>query len=132
MGGLMERGMSWLAAKQRKYCGVPAVYVRMNRDGGEASRHAVTVVPARPAASGDLTVEPIRVNADEFDFLITAADLPFDPRAEDRILVTRAGKTDAHAVLPRGDSPSWRWSDPQRTIRRIHTRLVDSMPEGEG
>ncbi len=131
MTDLMERGMAWLARQQRRHCGVPAMYVRTARDGGEASRRAVTAVLARPGAAGDLTVDPVRLDADEADFLVTATDLPFDPRADDRIEVARGGRTDAYAVLPRGDAPPWRWSDPQRTIRRIHTRFIESMPEGE-
>ena len=101
--------MSWLALKQRRHL----------------------AVLGRTEATGEASVDSVRVDAEGVDFLIAAADLAFgrqevEPRADDRVYLMRDGRTLVYEVLPQsGGSPPWRWSDPQRTIRRIAAKLID-------
>ncbi len=136
MNDLMARGMVWMRAQQRRCATVPAMYERADRGGGEPRLIAVRAVLGRPGAVGDKSVEPVRIDANDLDFLISAADLsldgePIEPRPDDRLLVTLNGRACVYEVLPGGEGPPWRWSDPQRTVRRVHARLVDEAPSPE-
>ncbi len=64
------------------------------------------------------------------DYLIPAASLNFgsgavEPAEGDTITEVDplSGHTYTFAVLPMGAEPAWRWSDPQRSTYRIHTKL---------
>ncbi|MCL2001330.1 MAG: hypothetical protein FWG74_07845, partial [Planctomycetes bacterium] len=91
----------------------------------------VMAVLGRLEATGEASVGPVRVDAEAIDFLIVAAELVFgnrevEPRSDDRVYLSRDGRTLVYEVMPRNSgNPPWRWSDPQRTIRRISVKLVD-------
>jgi len=62
------------------------------------------------------------VGAHSVDYLISAADLPFEPEVGDRI---ESGDS-RYEVMPLGDDiKGWRWSDSGHATYRIHTRLTD-------
>ena len=129
---MMSRGMAWLARMGQRHAGVPVVYERPAGEGRcRARRVAVLAVLGRAEATGEASVAPVRVDAEGIDFLVTAADLVFgrrevEPRSDDRVYVKRGGRTLVYEVMPRvpGETP-WRWSDPQRTIKRISAKLVE-------
>ena len=52
------------------------------------------------------------------DFIVPAAELAVEPEPGD--IVNEDGRE--YEVLSPGGEPCWRWSDPQRTARRIHTK----------
>jgi hypothetical protein len=61
------------------------------------------------------------------DFLILAADLTLgDPQPGDRIVVDDV----AYEVEPIASEGHWRWSDPRRTIMRIHAKQVGVDEDG--
>ncbi len=134
-GDLMERGMAWLARMQRRHFAVPVTYERpsgAHGESGEAIRIDCPAVLGQPGATGEESVAAIRIDADELDFLIAAADLVhcgrwLEPKPDDRIVFTRHGVTRVYEVLPRGGGPPWRWSDPQKTIARIHAKLSEEI-----
>lgn len=137
MPDLMERAMAWLARMQRRHFAVPVVYERRPRDRGRTRSIPCLAVLGRPGATGEESVAAIRIDADELDFLIAAAELAlrgrrFAPRTDDRIVLTRNGARCVYEVLPRGDGPPWRWSDPQKTIRRIHGKLSEETVDVAG
>ena len=131
MAGMMARGMAWLARMEQRHAAVPVVYERPGVEGRRAKRVAVMAVHGRAEATGEASVDSVRVDAEGVDFLIAAADLAFgrhevEPRADDRVYLKRGGRTLVYEVLPQtGGTPPWRWSDPQRTIRRIGAKLVN-------
>lgn len=69
-----------------------------------------------------------RFRISEREFFLTVADMVAagldEPRYGDRI--QRAGETDVYEVLDPQTigEPAWRFSDNERTIYRIHTKLV--------
>ena len=142
MADLITRGMRWLSRWQRRQLAVPVVYERAASPDVEAFMVSVPAVLGRVGATSDETVEPMRLDADDLDFLIAAADLcaggaPIEPCADDRLYCSRDGTTHVYEVLPRGNASRsgekpWRWSDPQQTIRRIHARHVDDYPTPGG
>jgi hypothetical protein len=63
------------------------------------------------------------------DYLVVAADLVFggevvEPRRGDRIVEVIAGVDVTFEVVDPFGEPAWRWSDPGRTVYRIHTKEV--------
>ncbi|MEX2388784.1 MAG: hypothetical protein WD534_12975 [Phycisphaeraceae bacterium] len=64
------------------------------------------------------------------DYLIRAEDLQLDgeatlPKRGDVIRETDHGTTHVHEVMaPDSREPNWRYSDPQRTTLRIHTKQI--------
>ena len=130
--GLMDRGMTWLTLVQKRHLAIPVMYERPAGEGRtRARRVSVLAVLGRAEATGEDSIAPVRVDAEGIDFLIAAADLTFgrqevEPRADDRVYLMRGGKTLVYEVMPRvSGEPPWRWSDPQRTIRRVSAKLVD-------
>lgn len=133
MTDLMMRGMRWLSRLQRRCLAVPVVYERAAPDGGKSLLLSIPAVMGGAGATRDISVAPMGLDADDVDFMISDADLrtagnPVEPRADDRVYCSRDGVTHVYEVLPRGNEKPWRWSDPQRTIRRIHTRHIDDYP----
>lgn len=55
------------------------------------------------------------------DFLVSAADLPFQPERGDVISFDNA----EYEVLAPDNEAVWRWSSGQKIIRRIHTKEVE-------
>ena len=63
------------------------------------------------------------------DFIILATNLMLSgamvtPQRGDRISDTQGSQTFVYEVTGPGHEPCWRWSDPYRTSRRIHTKQV--------
>ena len=54
------------------------------------------------------------------DFIVPAEQLATEPEPGD--IVNEDGRE--YEVLSPGGEPCWRWSDPQRTARRIHTKQI--------
>ena len=130
---LMSRGVAWLSKTLRHCAGVPVLYERPATDGRRRARRVVVMaVLGRAEATGEASVEPVRLDAEAVDFLVATADLVFgrqmvEPRTDDRVYLERDGRTLVYEVLPpSGGNPPWRWSDPQRTIRRIHAKLTEA------
>jgi hypothetical protein len=129
---MLARGMAWLSRAVRLHAAIPVLYERpADGERKRARRVTVMAVLGRPEGVGEASIEPVRVDAEAVDFLISAADLVFgrqavEPKPDDRVYLKRDGRTLIYEILPRtGGSPPWRWSDPQRTIRRIHAKLID-------
>ena len=58
------------------------------------------------------------VRTESRDFIVTAEQLDIEPQAGDEIVY----QGDVYEVLAPNGEPVWRWSDPQQTALRIHTK----------
>jgi len=59
------------------------------------------------------------------EYLVAAADLPFEPDRGDRIRETHGSNVLVYEVMgPGGSEPDWRFSDPSHSTIRIHTAHV--------
>lgn len=71
-----------------------------------------------------------RIEWGERDYLIPASaydfgDGPVEPAEHDTIAETVNGTACIFRVLPpQSGEPAWRWSDPERTILRVHVKQV--------
>lgn len=114
MADRLQRGASWLAGKLQDVAAQTVTY----------SRGATSV--SVPATLGStllkLGIETggVRIERTDKDFMIAAADLGLTPQAKDRIQLS----SQVYEVRSIGNEPAWRWSDPHRTILRIHTKLI--------
>jgi hypothetical protein len=64
------------------------------------------------------------------DYLIPAAELPGEPARGDRV-TERIGEwlVTFECMVPSLEGePAWRWSDPARTVYRVHTKEVSRRP----
>ncbi len=74
----------------------------------------------------------VRLEWTDLDFIIVAADLHFEdgilltPKRRDLVYTTVADTVQAYEVMPFGNDPPWRWSDPYNLMYRIHTKHVDT------
>lgn len=74
----------------------------------------------------------IRMEWTDLDFIIPASQLHFSdgilitPTRGDFIYTTVAGQVQVYEVLPFGNDPPWRWSDPFTLMYRIHTKHIDT------
>jgi hypothetical protein len=122
----MDRGRSLLARGLKGAAGVSVVYAR-GADSVTLSGDTAVWVGNTLFRLGEF--DGLRVMWGERDYLIAAADLVLDgtavePRENDRVAETVNGTAMVFDVLPPPGEPSWRWSDPGRTIYRVHVKRV--------
>ena len=114
MGDLLRQGSLWLEQMRTAHCSSPVTYVR----GAEAHQVNATFGRKEYEVRDDYG---LTVGAQVTDFLILAADFPFDePKSGDRI--TADGRV--YEVLNLAGEGHWLWSDPYRTTMRIHAKEV--------
>jgi hypothetical protein len=120
---LLEFGSRWLDAQRHTHLTREIMY----RRGIHSVTLRATVGRTQFELSDGLgTVLETQVR----DYLIRAQDLvlngrPTLPERGDRIEEAQDQLTFIYEVLPLGDEPAWRYSDPYRQTFRIHTRQVD-------
>lgn len=115
MGDLLRQGSQWLEQQRLAHCSSPVTYVR-----GEARIEAQATF-----GRTEYEVEDdygLRVAAHATDFLIAAADLAAlgEPEPGDRVEADGA----VHEVMALAGIGHWRWSDPFRTVMRIHAKEI--------
>jgi hypothetical protein len=110
---MLEKGLAWLAGKQKKHVSQKVRYFR-----------GTTCYPV-DATLGQTKLDiddgsGVRVTAHSTDFLIRAADLPVMPDVGDRVIFN-GGEYEVLELTPTG---CWCWSDPYAITRRIHTKQI--------
>jgi hypothetical protein len=125
MADLLGSGAAWLEAQRQRHLTRP---IRYRRGGLEITAPATVgrTLFAYAGAGGVLE------RVESRDYLIAVSDLPGlgAPQRGDRILEERDGLQHTAEVLAPGREPPWRWSDPNRTCYRIHTKhlLTETIP----
>lgn len=120
---LMSRGMSMLKSQLQSAAGVSVTYTR------GAYSVSLTAVVGRTVFASNLQ-GAARIEFGDRDYLIEAADLilnsaTVEPVKGDRITEVVNGATMVfEAMIPSTGEPCWRYSDPARTILRIHCKRV--------
>jgi len=117
MTDLLAKGSEWLEAERTKHMTRSVTYQR----GTESVALAATVGQTIFRIDNGYGVQK---HYESRDYLVLAADLPFLPKAGDRIRETDGGKVFVYEVMAPGNEPAWRYSDPYRKTLRIHTKLV--------
>lgn len=120
----IKSAVEWLGAQRKAHGSKGIVYVR------GANRLSLRVTIGMTAfrqqdQNGVLIVERTR------DYFVEAADLVLGgsavvPARGDHIEETEGATVYIHEVLAPGGEPCWRWSGPDRTTYRIHTKEIDT------
>lgn len=113
MSDLLRDGAAWLAQMRTTHCASPVEYRRAPD---------VYVVNATYGRTAYEVVDEsgLTVGAQVVDFLILASELTLEPTPGDVI----AADGRRYEVVSLGGEGCWRWSDPYRLTRRIHTKDV--------
>jgi hypothetical protein len=131
MTDLLAKGADWLTRKRQEHLARPVTYQRPV-DGGDQTVELNATVgqtvfrldDSYPSGAGG------GVRVVSRDYLVQASDLVLDgqtvlPQRGDVIIEIAGDKSYVHEVMAPGGEPEWRYSDPQRTSLRIHTKQVN-------
>lgn len=117
---MLDKGNQWLADKLIQHASREVVYRRGEESVTVAAVVGRTLLQLNDEYSG------IRMEHTDRDYLIRAADLVIDgvvvtPDEGDIIEDARDGN---YQLMTIPGEPSWRWSDPNQHMLRIHTKKV--------
>ena len=123
MPDLLRLGQQWLASKLKSHASSTVVYVR------GANQVSVSATIGRTLMKLDDGYGGIRMQWTDRDFLIAPLDLiiaglAITSEPGDTILETVGTKVYTYEVNAPGGEPAWRWSDPHRSLYRIHTKEI--------
>lgn len=126
MTTLFERAADMLNRRMKETQGVSVTYSRASTGDSVA----ITAWVGRSQDAADAEGQGLRVEYGDRDYLIEAADLVLggaatEPAGADRITETVNGVATVFEVMPLNTGAAgWRWSDPARTVYRVHTKRV--------
>lgn len=115
MQDMIAIGETWFRSQRREHL---AVEVSYQPSVGLARTVRATVVVGR-WESIDSAGQMLRTETQ--DFFVDTTDLAQDPKKGDRIV---AGDVTYEVMIPPGAEHHWRWSDRNKTLRRIHTMVT--------
>lgn len=123
MPNLISRGMEFLARSLGQAAGVEVTYAR------SAASVTLTAWVGRTVFARTQSEPGPSVIFGERDYLIPVADLvlagsPAVPARGDRVTETIDGQAVTFEVAPVEGEPAWRYSDPARTLYRVHCKRV--------
>ena len=107
--------MAWLGAALSRYASAEVVYE--NASGS----FAVKAVIGQSAFETESEFGQV-VRIETIDFILPPDALSGPPRRGDTITY----KGSRYEVIQPSGEPEWRWTDPQRTAMRIHTKRSNS------
>ena len=116
MQDLIAIGETWFGSQRREHL---ATEVSYQPTIGTTRTVRATVVVGR-WESIDSAGQMLRT--DTQDFFVDTTDLAQDPKKGDKIV---AGGFTYEVMVPPGAEHHWRWSDRNKTLRRIHTMVTD-------
>ena len=109
---MLAKGLRWMADKQAAHASVEIEY----RHGNETYKIAAWLGHTKVETTDEAG---FRIASHVTDFLIRSQDLPITPTPGDEILMNDS----RYEVLELPGSDScWSWSDPFKTVYRIHVR----------
>jgi len=122
MADMLQSAAEWLGRMFQQHASQPVVY----RYDGQAIEVTATIgrtVHEVTDAYG------ITAQVETRDYLIPAEQLEITPQAGNQIRETLADRVEVYEVMhPVAGKEPWRWSDPHRIMRRIHTSHVATEP----
>jgi hypothetical protein len=127
MPNVLKDGLAYQTTVLKAVASEPVTYAR----GYDSV--PVRAIFGRKLLKLDDNMGGLRVEWTDMDFLIPAdADFTFgagliEPARGDIVWISVGSGYEAFEVLPFGrNEPAWRWSDPHRSMYRIHTKHIDT------
>ena len=109
---MLANGLRWLANKQKAHASVSIEYRHKNQSLNINAWLGQTRIDTTNEAEINITTHVT-------DVLIRAVDLPFEPALGDEIMMNGCRY---EALELSHQEKCWRWSDPFKTVYRIHVR----------
>lgn len=124
MADLLQAGLAWLGSQLKQHASRTVTYVRGN------DSVPVQATPAKTEFE-QADTHGFKIDSEIRDFLIAAADLVLNgvvvlPERGDLIQDTDSTTVHVFEVVPIGNEPPYRYSDPYRLMLRIHVREIDT------
>jgi hypothetical protein len=116
MQDVIAAGETWFQSQRREHLSTEVSY---QPTIGTTRTVRATVVIGR-WESIDAAGQMLRTETQ--DFFVDTTDLAQDPKKGDRIV---AGGFTYEVMIPPGAEHHWRWSDRNKTLRRIHTMVTE-------
>lgn len=123
MPTLMQRGATFLASRLQTAGGRSVSYRRGNGEPVTLTGTPKQITYEVAQADGALT------QVEAWDWLVTAADLGFDPMGGDQIEETINGVVKTYTVRTIGNKPCFEWSDTAGILWVIHSEITDTEEE---
>lgn len=123
MPDLLKQGAAWLNDQRHQHLTRTVVY----RRGTSSVDVQATIGSTAFRIDDDTGASIVSISR---DYLVRTTDLVLDgspalPRRGDQIEDDDGqGQTHVHEVMAPGGEPEWRYSDPQRSTLRIHTKEI--------
>lgn len=117
---LMTRGATWLASRLKTAGGRTVTYRRANGDPVSLTATPKLLTYNVLSADGGLVTQ-----VESWDWIITAADLGFDPIAGDQIEETINDVVKTYTTRTLGDKPCFEWADTAGILWVIHSELTE-------
>ena len=109
---LLEKGLQWLSGKQKSHVSSVVSY----KSGSKTFEINAVLGRTKYEITDDYG---FKIAAFSVDFLVPASELPIIPKLGDQIIAN----TFIYEVLELGGE-CWRWCDPHRITKRIHTKQL--------
>lgn len=124
MADMLQAAQQWLADTLKAKASGP-----VSVKAGPIEVVNIQAVKGRTLLQVDDGAGGIRMVWTDRDYLIDAADLAIagiasEPERGWQIRETANGMVEVYEVLAPAGEPVWRWSDPYRTVYRIHVKFV--------
>lgn len=116
-----------LAAAARTARAAAGVQIVYRRDGQTCDAPLMATIGRTSRQNYEADGLVSRVEARDYLFApedCTLAGEQLEPAAGDQIDEVQGDVTFTYEVRPLGQEPCWRWSDPHRVTRRVHTILI--------
>lgn len=121
MADMMQSAATWFEAQRIKHLSFPVRYFQAGISY-PLTCMATLVIGKWDAVNAAGQV----VRMETRDFMISTADLPYEPKRNDQIVANENGiETTYRVIVPEGMQQAWRWTDRNNTLRRIHTMAVE-------
>lgn len=125
MGDMLRDGLAWLTERLKDNVSQTITYARGYDSVDVQATFGNKLLKIDDGFGG------IRMQWTDMDFIIPAADLYFSygdrivPHRGDLIYMMINDQVQTFEVFPFGNEPPWRFSDPNQSAIRVHTKLID-------
>jgi len=125
MADILQAGLAWQTLQFQKFSSQMVTYARKYQSVDVPAMLGKKLLKIDDGFGG------WRIQWTDMDFLIASAVLMFDvepiiPHRGDIIHLPIGNQIQNFEVFPFGNDPPWRWTEPNQTMLRIHTKYIDS------
>jgi hypothetical protein len=122
----LEQGQAALIARQQRASAVTTALTYTRVSGGGTVNLTGKAWVGRTVFRRNPLEAGAAIEFGDRDYLIPVADLPAEPERGDRITQTVGATQLVFELIAPANEPAWRYSDPMRTLYRVHVKQVQT------